>query len=156
MKSQGLDTLRAKFWELPLAELTNGEWEALCDGCGRCCLKKFSDEDNDDEIMWTRVVCQYFDESTRRCGCYSSRSEKVPDCVDVQSLNLLTTRWVPDTCAYKLRAQGLPLYPWHPLLAESAEAIVYADISISGKVVSEEHVHPQGYYEHVIRWVEST
>ncbi|GIT63912.1 MAG: hypothetical protein Ct9H300mP22_3120 [Gammaproteobacteria bacterium] len=32
--------IRKKFWELPLEELTAEEWELLCDGCGRCCLKK--------------------------------------------------------------------------------------------------------------------
>jgi uncharacterized cysteine cluster protein YcgN (CxxCxxCC family) len=148
--------MRPKFWELPLADLTVDEWEALCDGCGRCCLKKFTDEDDEDDVIWTRVVCRYFDESTNQCGCYSSRNEKVPDCVDVKTLDLLATRWIPNTCAYKLRAQELPLFHWHPLLAGSTEAIADADISISGKVVSEENVHPQGYYEHVIRWVGST
>jgi hypothetical protein len=24
------------FWEKPLLSLDRGEWEALCDGCGRC------------------------------------------------------------------------------------------------------------------------
>jgi hypothetical protein len=80
----------------------------------------------------------------------------VPDCVDVKTLDLLSTRWIPNTCAYKLRARGLPLYSWHPLIAGGTEAIAEADISIAGKVVSEEYVHPEGYYEHVIRWVEST
>jgi uncharacterized cysteine cluster protein YcgN (CxxCxxCC family) len=26
------------FWEKPLRSLDRGEWEALCDGCGRCCV----------------------------------------------------------------------------------------------------------------------
>ena len=31
--------LREKFWEkVPLKNLAPKEWEALCDGCGRCCL----------------------------------------------------------------------------------------------------------------------
>ena len=29
-----------------------------------------------------------------------------------------------------------------------------AGISIAEKVISEDHVHPEGYEEHVIRWVE--
>ena len=35
--------LRPKFWEMELGELTHAEWEALCDGCGKCCLNKLED-----------------------------------------------------------------------------------------------------------------
>ena len=47
--------LRAKFWELPLAKLTPPEWEALCDGCGKCCLNKLEDEETA-EVVFTRVA----------------------------------------------------------------------------------------------------
>jgi len=156
MSTKQVEGLRPLFWELPLIELSVNEWEALCDGCGRCCLKKFTDDEDEKDVIWTRVVCQYFDESSNQCSCYSERSKKVPDCVDVKSLDLLSTHWIPNTCAYKLRAQGRPLFAWHPLLTGSAKAITDADISIADKVVSEEYVHPEGYHEHVIRWVEST
>ena len=37
--------LRAEFWRrFPLDELTQAEWEALCDGCAKCCLIKLEDE----------------------------------------------------------------------------------------------------------------
>jgi hypothetical protein len=39
--------MREKFWELPIESLDNQEWEALCDGCGKCCLNKIEDEDTD-------------------------------------------------------------------------------------------------------------
>ena len=53
---QVADTLRPQFWSrFRLDELNHSEWEALCDGCGCCCLIKYIDEDEqgedgDDEI----------------------------------------------------------------------------------------------------------
>ncbi len=144
--------LRPKFWELPLQELNPKEWESLCDGCGRCCLKKFSDEDSD-EVVYTRVVCRYFDEETSLCGCYGERTRLVPDCLDVQGMDLAISDWMPDSCAYKLRYQGRSLYDWHPLIAGSRQKMAEAGILLEGKVISEEHVHPDGFEEHTIRWV---
>ncbi|MFK7862882.1 MAG: YcgN family cysteine cluster protein [Pseudohongiellaceae bacterium] len=144
--------LRERFWELPLEALNQEEWEALCDGCGRCCLKKLSDEESD-QLVWTRVVCRYYQESSSNCGCYSQRTEKVPDCIDVRNLDIAATQWMPETCAYQLRALDKPLFDWHPLIAGNRNLITSEGISIEGKVVSEDFVHPEGYEEHVIRWV---
>lgn len=146
--------LRPKFWELPLDELSPDEWENLCDGCGRCCLKKFVDEDSD-EINYTRIVCRYFDQQTSRCGCYEARTDLVPDCLDVREMDLETNDWMPDSCAYRLRSRGQKLFDWHPLLAGSREKMASAGILLEGRVVSEEYVHPDGFEEHVIRWVKA-
>ena len=146
--------LREKFWELPLDELNAEEWEKLCDGCGRCCLKKFSDEDSD-KVVYTRIVCRYFDEQTNLCGCYQSRTELVPECLDVRGMNLKTSTWMPDSCAFRLRCNGQPLFDWHPLLAGSQEKMAAAGILLEGRVISEEYVHPDGFEDHVIRWVET-
>lgn len=36
--------MRDQFWKrYPLNQLTTEEWEALCDGCARCCLQKLED-----------------------------------------------------------------------------------------------------------------
>jgi len=146
--------LRNKFWELPLDELSSEEWEKLCDGCGRCCLKKFADEDSN-EISYTRVVCRYFDEQTSLCGNYAARTELVADCLDVREMNLQVSTWMPDSCAYRLRFNGEELFDWHPLLAGSREKMATAGILLKGRVISEEYVHPDGFEEHLIRWVKA-
>lgn len=140
------------FWEKPLEQLTLEEWESLCDGCGRCCLKKLQDQETD-LVHYTRVVCRYFKEPTGSCGCYKTRSELVPDCMIVRELDLDQINWMPDTCAYRLRKDDKPLYNWHPLISGSRREMELAGITISGRILSEEFVHEDGLEEHIIRWV---
>ena len=75
-----MGALRDRFWERPLAELTQPEWEALCDGCGRCCLHKLEDEDTG-EVLETNVACRLLDCKTARCRDYANRKAFVPDCL---------------------------------------------------------------------------
>jgi len=144
-----------RFWEKPLDQLDPVEWEALCDGCGRCCLKKLEDEQSG-ETLYTGVVCRYFDQPGCQCSSYKDRQTLVPDCVVLDPMVVNELNWMPDTCAYKIRSQGLPLPDWHPLIAGSRDLMNELGISISGKVISEEFVHPQGLEEHIIRWVKAT
>ena len=47
-----------KFWEKKkLHQLSKDEWEALCDGCGKCCLLKLEDEDTG-KIEYTNIACK--------------------------------------------------------------------------------------------------
>ncbi len=141
-----------RFWERPLDTLSQTEWEALCDGCGRCCLKKLFDGDSD-RIQYTRVACRNFDRSTHQCRSYQQRFEHVADCIDIRVIESSNMHWLPDTCAYRLRMQDLPLPHWHPLRHGGRDAMIAAGIPVGERVLSEEYVHPESYEEHVIRWV---
>ena len=150
----GGERVRPRFWELPVEKLNDKEWERLCDRCGRCCLKKLADEDTG-EIVWTRIICRYYESETGLCGCYPERSEKVPDCMDVRTLTAEDAHWMPATCAYRRRFEGQPLPEWHPLLTGVDLEMVAAGITVGDKVLSEDFVHPDGYHEHIIRWIDA-
>ena len=137
----------------PLAELDARQWEALCDGCARCCLHKLEDED-DGEVFYTRVRCRYLDEQTCRCSDYPNRSVLVENCIRLDASSVGALEWLPATCAYRMRAQGLPLAAWHPLVSGDPDSVHRAGISIRGRCISDEFVHPDGYDEHIVHWVE--
>jgi uncharacterized protein len=150
-------SVREKFWELPLGELNRREWELLCDGCARCCLKKLQEDSETDvpaRLHYTRVVCRHLEQKKCQCTAYDTRTTLVPDCL-VLDMDVLqqALSWIPDTCAYKLRYQNLSLPDWHPLLTGSRDAMNDAGIPVTGRVISEEYVHEDGLEEHVIRWV---
>lgn len=142
-----------KFWEKPLTELSREEWESLCDGCGQCCLKSLEDESSG-EIAITRVVCRHHDQGSGACGSYNKRQELVPDCLDVSTMDIGSAPWMPETCAYRLRYEGKPLESWHPLIAGDREAMIDAGIALAGAAINEDYVHPDGYDEHILRWVQ--
>jgi uncharacterized cysteine cluster protein YcgN (CxxCxxCC family) len=125
------------FWEKPLSELDRGQWEALCDGCGRCCLHKLEDEDTGD-LYPTNVACKLLDRRTGVCRDYKNRKKIVDDCVKLDPNKLDALEWLPDTCAYRLRAQDKPLPAWHYLVSGSRETVHEAGQSTRGWTVSEE------------------
>ena len=141
------------FWQRkPLVELTSTEWEALCDGCGRCCLHKLEDEDTG-ELYFTNVACRLLDLKTCRCREYARRVELIPDCLMLSPSNLELFKQLPSTCAYRLLAEGQPLPDWHPLVTGDVDSVHSAGISVRGKVVSEAYIHPEQLPEHMISWV---
>ncbi len=144
-------SLRPKFWErVPLDQMTEAEWEALCDGCGRCCLLKLEDADTE-EIAFTRVSCRLLDTETCRCGNYAIRKQLVPDCVVLTPKNIDDIGyWMPATCAYRLLHEGRPLYDWHPLISGRAESVQEAGVSVAGWVVPEFEVDEDDLEDYLI------
>jgi len=132
------------FWDKPLASLSREEWEALCDGCGKCCLHKVEDEDSG-EILGTNIACKLLDRDSCRCSNYRGRRALVPDCVRLTSGTVGALRWLPSTCAYRLRSEGKPLPEWHYLVSGDRETVHEAGISVRGWTVSEDQA---GDYEH--------
>ena len=127
-----------RFWETKtLAELDRGQWEALCDGCGKCCLHKLED-DTTGELYPTNVACKLLDRRTAQCKDYKNRRSFVPDCVRLDIGNVFTTDWLPSTCAYRLRANGEALPEWHYLVSGDREAVHRAGESTRGWTVSED------------------
>jgi len=143
--------LAKRFWEKkPLTKMSKDEWEALCDGCGKCCLNKLEDEDTE-EVALTRVACRLLDDVTCRCSHYENRHQFVPDCIVLKPENLDThAYWMPLTCAYRLLWQGKPLYDWHPLISGDPDSVHRAGISVQNKTVSEFDTPFEEWEDHII------
>src|SRR3974377_1580653 len=95
----------APFWNRKsVREMTDSEWESLCDGCGRCCLVKLEDVDDSSRTFFTDVGCRLLDSETCRCRDYPNRTAKVKDCVRLTPRNIRRIVWLPTTCAYRRRA----------------------------------------------------
>lgn len=114
------NTETALFWETKtLEELTSQEWEALCDGCGLCCLNRLQDEEDDTApIYLTRVACHCYDIPGGQCSDYANRHERVEGCMRLTVERVGEYEWLPETCAYRLRYQEKPLPVWHPLITK--------------------------------------
>lgn len=133
---------RSRFWETKtLAEMTDPEWEALCDGCGKCCLYKLQDIDTD-EIVFTNVACRLLDCGTCRCSDYANRFERVDDCIQLERAHIGDLAWLPSSCAYRLLDEGRDLPDWHPLVTGDPESVHRAGVSVRGRVVSEDEADP--------------
>ena len=143
--------LRERFWELPLGQLNRAEWEALCDGCGRCCLHKIEDADTG-EIEDTNVACKLLDTKTAQCTDYRNRKAFVPDCLRLTLRIVGEVNWLPDTCAYRRRADDRPLPEWHYLLTGDRESVQRAGACVAGRVVSENDAGPLEH--HIVDWDE--
>jgi uncharacterized protein len=141
------------FWRRKsLQEMTDSEWESLCDGCARCCLNKL-EEEGTDRTFYTNVGCRLLDGEACRCRDYAHRLEKVDDCVQLTPKNIDTITWLPPSCAYVLLAEGKELYWWHPLVSGDPETVHAAGVSVRSHVLaSENDVPDEDLEEHIVSW----
>ena len=146
-----MTTLRPRFWEtVPPEKMTHAEWEALCDGCGKCCLNKLEDEETG-VVVLTRVACRLLDDATCRCSQYPIRHQFVPECIVLKPGNMeQNLYWMPETCAYKLLWNREPLFSWHPLISGDPDSVHRAGVSVQGMTVPEYEIDEDDWEDHII------
>lgn len=133
-----------------MTKLSQKEWEALCDGCGKCCLNKLEDEDTG-QIALTRIACRLLDDSTCRCAQYEIRHQFVPECIVLKPDNIPDhLYWMPDTCAYRLVFEGRPLFDWHPLISGNPDTVHHAGVSVRGWTIPEFEVPEEDWEDYLI------
>ena len=144
-----------EFWETKtLEQMTTKEWESLCDSCGKCCLVKLENEDTE-EIYFTRVVCDLIELDTCRCRHYLERCTLVPECIDLkQDNNFKDYTWLPKTCAYRLLTDNKPLPSWHPLITGNPLSVHTAGISIRSYAIKEFEVNEADLEDYILDWEE--
>ncbi len=113
--------LEKEFWKKKsLLEMNDEEWEAICDGCGNCCYRKFIDgRGTNEKLYYTRISCDLLDLKSGKCSCYSERFKKNPECIHLTKKNVDDFNWLPKTCAYRLLLEKKTLPDWHPLVCGS-------------------------------------
>ncbi|AOA56949.1 YcgN family cysteine cluster protein [Acinetobacter larvae] len=147
------ESLRPLFWKnYPLHELNPVEWEALCDGCGLCCLVKLEDEDTH-EVAYTKVACKLLDCQTARCRDYPHRSQHVADCITLSPALLNEISWLPPSCAYRRLQEGKNLPSWHYLNTGTRQSVIRAKKSAAGRCISEIEIDEEHIEDYIVRWV---
>jgi uncharacterized cysteine cluster protein YcgN (CxxCxxCC family) len=140
----------APFWETKrLEEMTRGEWESLCDGCGQCCLVKVEEEVTAD-VYLTQLSCRLLDVGSCRCRDYANRHAQVPDCIVFEPGNVRELSWLPQTCAYRSISEGRGLSWWHPLVSGDPETVHRAGVSVRAWARSEEGVPDSAVARYII------
>lgn len=144
----------AKRWWLDksLNEFNQNEWESLCDGCARCCLYKLQDIDTD-ELFYTNIACRFLDMKNCTCTDYPNRHINMPTCVILTPEKVDEINWMPNTCAYRLLAEGKDLIWWHPLNTGDKSSPQKAQITINQFAVLEDDKNIKHLEDHVQEWL---
>ena len=142
------------FWEVKtLDDMSQDEWESLCDGCGRCCLHKLEDIDTG-LYFYTDVACRLLNSETCQCMNYPERRSLVQDCVMITSDSCEQFGWLPLSCAYRRLFEGRSLEWWHPLVSGSTYTVHNAGISVCKRSVNEDTVSQEELEDHIISWID--
>ena len=143
---------RLPFWKTKtLDEMTRKEWESLCDGCAKCCLVKFEDEETG-ALAYTNLHCKLLDGNTCQCSDYKNRKKYVPDCVKLTPASVAAVDWLPDSCAYRLVQDGKDLPDWHHLVCGDRNRIHEEGHSVRGRTISEEGISEEDQEDYIIDW----
>lgn len=126
-----------EFLQKPITEMTDAEWESLCDGCGLCCQIRVEDEDTGHTAL-SNVACKFLCLETHGCKDYANRQQNVPDCVKVTPENIYALDWLPHSCAYRLVAYDKPLPRWHYLVCGDRSKVHTRGTSMMGELISED------------------
>jgi uncharacterized cysteine cluster protein YcgN (CxxCxxCC family) len=130
------------FWESKTPEeMTEEEWERLCDRCGLCCLHKIEDSDTH-EVYYTYVACRLLDIESCTCLSYTNRFDLIPNCLKIERREFARIHLLPKTCAYRKVSQGEKLDWWHPLISKNAKTVHQSGVSVRNKAIPEKNIHP--------------
>lgn len=157
------------FWQTKsLTQMTRTEWESLCDGCAKCCLNKFIDDEDTDEasellptdhinegeqIFYSNIACHLLNEKTCQCSKYEQRTTLVPDCVRLTQENIDAVFFMPPSCTYRRLQEGRGIPSWHPLLHKGKKSAMHkAGMSVRGKIVKDNEVSLDKFEDHIVIW----
>ena len=146
--------MTSSFWQTKsLFAMNKSEWESICDGCGKCCLQQLQD-DKTEELVFTDVACDLFEQHKCRCSDYKNRSERVPQCLTMTADNVVNcAEFAPPSCAYRLLLEGKQLPSWHHLQSGDPETVHTSQNSVRGRVRLKRHVDPEKIEDYVVDWV---
>jgi len=134
-----------------LAQMSEAEWESLCDGCGKCCVVLLQDPEEEGGQVWrTDVGCRLLDLETVRCRDYENRHSRVPGCVKLTARKIGNLHWMPESCAYRLIHEGRPLFDWHPLKTGDRDSTRKAGMSVHGTLISESEVDEDDLEDRIV------
>ena len=158
-----------KFWQTKsLEEMTRSEWESLCDGCAKCCLHKFIDDENTtdetelmptdhinegEQMSYSNIACYLLNDKSCQCTKYDKRTKLVPDCVQLTQENLDAVFFMPPSCTYRRIKEGRGIPSWHPLLNKGKKSAMHkAGMSVRGKIVKDNEVDIDFFEDYIVSW----